>query len=90
MATREKKADTKSALLFVASAREFGARVRHYRELKGLTLKELADAVMYKHYTSISRIEAGNDRLRITLRRLILMAQVFGISLAELIRGLKL
>ena len=41
----------------------FGARVKHYRERKGMTQKELADALGYTSHTSIAQIEKGKNSI---------------------------
>lgn len=70
--------------------RLFGARIKHYRELAGLTQQQLADATMYKHYTSIGRIEAGRDGLKMSMRRMLLAASALNIEAIVLVRGLRL
>lgn len=44
----------------------FGARVKYYREKKGLTQKELADKLGYTSHTSIYQIETGNNSIPIS------------------------
>lgn len=41
----------------------FGARVKYYREKKGLTQKELAEILGYTTHTSIYQIEVGNNSI---------------------------
>ena len=41
----------------------FGARVKHYRERKGLTQKELSEILGYTSHASISKIEVGENSI---------------------------
>ena len=41
----------------------FGARVKYYREKKGLTQKELAEKLGYTTHTSIYQIEVGHNSI---------------------------
>lgn len=41
----------------------FGARVKFYRERKGMTQKELAEKLGYTSHTSIYQIEIGNNSI---------------------------
>ena len=41
----------------------FGARVKYYREKKGMTQKELAEKLGYTTHTSIYQIESGNNSI---------------------------
>jgi transcriptional regulator with XRE-family HTH domain len=87
---KNKKADTSAAQRLVAADRMLGARIKHYRERAGLTQQQLADAAMYKHYTSIGRIESGRDNLKMSMRRMLLIAAALGIEAVVLTRGLRL
>ena len=64
----------------------FGKRVRHLREQRGLTQEALAD-LSGLHPTYISGIERGKRNVSLAnIRRL---ATALGVSLSELVRGLK-
>lgn len=41
----------------------FGARVKYYRERKGLTQKELSEILGYTSHASISKIEVGENSI---------------------------
>ena len=41
----------------------FGARVKYYREKKGLTQKELAEELGYTSHASIAKIEKGDNSI---------------------------
>jgi len=41
----------------------FGARVKYYRERKGLTQQELADRLGYTSHASIAKIEKGKSSI---------------------------
>lgn len=41
----------------------FGARVRHYREKRGYTQKDLAERLGYTSHASIAKIEKGDNSI---------------------------
>jgi transcriptional regulator with XRE-family HTH domain len=64
----------------------FGEKVRQLRKKKGLTQEELA-ALSDLHPTYISGIERG--KRNVSLENIQKLAKALGISLSELVRGLK-
>ena len=69
-----------------ASKYPIGSRIRHYRLLRGMTQKELANAVGYNAETSkstINKIEAGQRD--VSQSRLPLFAEALGVSVLDLL-----
>lgn len=68
----------------------FGARVKRYREVAGLSQRQLAEACGYSDRTSIARIEAGHYGVEITVAHFIKMTKALGVRHIQLIGGLHL
>lgn len=64
---------------------EIGNRVQSMREEKKLTQEELAVMLGYKNVENISRIENGKNSL--TLKRIIQLSQIFGVTADFIIWG---
>lgn len=60
----------------------FGERVRYYRERIGMTQSELAEVLGYRDKGSVSRIES--DKTDLPRSKIVMIAQVFGVSPVEL------
>lgn len=66
---------------------EVGLRVAYYRKKNGYTQEELAEKIgLSSGY--LSQVETPTCIQPISLKTLFLLSQVFGISPAELLRGL--
>lgn len=64
------------------SDKEFGERIRHLREQSGISQKALGDRLGIDQ-SGISRLEDGSRT--VTARELVVIGDVFGVSLAELV-----
>ena len=64
--------------------KRFGEKVRHLRVQKGLTLKELADALGYKTHAYLSELESGK---KLPTAGLVLrVARFFNVTTDELLK----
>jgi transcriptional regulator with XRE-family HTH domain len=65
--------------------RKLGAKVRHYRERRGITQEGLA-ATIGVTFQQVQKYEKGTNR--ISVHRFLLIADGLGCSVATLLRGL--
>lgn len=65
----------------------FGQRIRRLRGKKGLTQTGLATA-MDCHWTTVNRIENGQGTLAMTLKKLFIVANIFGVKPSTLVQGI--
>lgn len=62
----------------------FGEKLRALRKRRGLTMRELADALDLRSHGSIGDFESGRSQASIEL--IIKIADFFGVSLDQLLR----
>lgn len=68
--------------------RRFGERIRYYREKKHLTQTDVGEGVKV-HWGTVSAWENGKNGLRITVSKLLKLADVLGTDAPTLLRGIK-
>lgn len=85
---RSAKEALEHALSWQEANKRFGQRIRHYREKKHLTQADVGDQVGV-YWGTVSEWENGRNGLRITISRLLKLAEVLGTDGPTLLRGIK-